>query len=455
MVQASGDRNPTVTEEITLGHAGSDDSGRFLNDLHCLDTERLHWTELSVPDPLPAPRRSHAAAAYEGFLLIHGGDTGPNVIGDLHALHVTSHHGIAAGWMDLTPPVSSTSTPPAPAPATSSGFVRLPRFPAPRAHHAAFVHDGMLFLHGGSDGTHVFSEILLLPLAPLKQLVATSSSGALTGRVAALHNHLARSRSHSQPVSIATTTTPPSSSTAPVLQPRPIRHVTSSFAQPPSPPPDPTHPSTLQRATPPILRDRSASTLSAFSHNQPPPTTLLTPPIPLPATASQSAALVSRHLVWSVHPTPHQPRYLHAACLVGSHLFTFGGLDGSASHVASLTITHLPSLVTSVHPQLALLPPAAAAAAAAKPTTGWCPPRAGHALVHHRTRLFCFGGRAASLTPPAPAADTSSASSKNAENLGTEERGQLVPGMWALELAGKAVLPSIRVAMPWAPQLIV
>ncbi len=47
----------------------------FFNDVHVLDTEKMHWHKIQVPGEQPAPRCSHTSTWNGSKLIIFGGIT--------------------------------------------------------------------------------------------------------------------------------------------------------------------------------------------------------------------------------------------------------------------------------------------------------------------------------------------------------------------------------------------
>ncbi|KAI8848448.1 hypothetical protein BC829DRAFT_215050 [Chytridium lagenaria] len=353
---------------------GCDQNGNLLNDLHCLHTETLHWETLDVPGPhRPLPRHSHAAIAHDNHLLIHGGDAGDSgLLNDMYILPLT-----APQISTSTTPFSSKSDAATPG-HTSAGWVQVAAMPSegeptPRMGHTVTLVGTVMVVFGGigEDGK-VLGDAFAVPLVPLLGLLATKIGNGRSGPVMA-------------------TASTSVSSLAPQISVDLRRRSPSSTGSV----------STTSTVTPrqPFITPTQPRTSSTNNPLRTSPSNFFFPaPSPMPTT-----------LTWTYLPmAPLQPppRYHHATCLVGNHLFIHGGLSGQNEPSVSLALVNLHRLVAK---------DGRADVSGNVETME----RAGHALVHHRSRVFCFGGR-------------------------TGEG--VVEGMWALELAGSAYLPYVPVS---------
>lgn len=82
------------------------------------------WSE-SVP--LPAGRFHHSSVAHRGWIYVTGGLEPRTSVAAVHGTRLGGN-GAPTAWVDLTP------------------------LPAPRSHHASFVHDGALYVVAGLNG---------------------------------------------------------------------------------------------------------------------------------------------------------------------------------------------------------------------------------------------------------------------------------------------------------------
>ncbi|KAJ3096140.1 Acyl-CoA-binding domain-containing protein 5 [Phlyctochytrium planicorne] len=452
----------TMSDGLLYVFGGMDVAGTLLNDLHCLDVINFKWHNLEVPGLyFPPPRKGHVAVAWEQHLIIHGGDVGKQVTNDIHILALLNPSkkspqlcSFPSGWMALE--TSGTS-------------------PPGRAYHAATLVASAIVFQGGSDGTHVFSDTFALDLEPLIESAVTLRRGVQsrigmvgvattpTRMTPAVPLHM--SESYPSPTLSISSAVSASTLVSPKLEMLPPPMLGNSKGT----------------AKSPVLGvQKKPSHLLVPSKTRNTPTPTLSPPSPLPVTIGMEASrewwqgragaglsiatpttayplsslpgslipLLSNPqqlqiLSWTQLPqVALKPTFQHSSCLVGNYIFATGGWsrvvdqlrhdDGIlpptskpslSSSLFSVTITHLDTLETrnmiSHNATASLVPASPSVSVANFEHVPPFPGRASHAMVAHRSRIFCYGGEVVSADASNPG--------RNSE-------------LWVLELAGSAFM---------------
>ena len=66
------------------------DGREYLNDLHALHLDSLHWTRVQATGAVPAPRANHSSAVVGDNLFVFGGWDGQKRLNDVHVLDARS-----------------------------------------------------------------------------------------------------------------------------------------------------------------------------------------------------------------------------------------------------------------------------------------------------------------------------------------------------------------------------
>ena len=92
------------------------------------------WTLSNLARPLSPPRHSHTSVVHNGFLYVVGGDDGDGPLDTAQYAPISPGGQLSGDWADATP------------------------LPDPRAGHASFVHNGHLYVLGGTSASGVYED---------------------------------------------------------------------------------------------------------------------------------------------------------------------------------------------------------------------------------------------------------------------------------------------------------
>eukprot|EP00879_Flechtneria_rotunda_P022424 GHRR01023674.1.p1 GENE.GHRR01023674.1~~GHRR01023674.1.p1 ORF type:complete len:430 (+),score=138.99 GHRR01023674.1:183-1472(+) len=135
---------PSGDKVVVFG--GEDSRRRPLADVHILDLQNLSWSTLEVNSKLqPAARSGHAAALYQGALLVFGGGSLASCFNDIWQLDIDR-----GTWTKVT--------------------VQGPS-PTPRAGHSGALVGDQWYILGGGNNVKGKSAVCLLGLAKVIKTV--------------------------------------------------------------------------------------------------------------------------------------------------------------------------------------------------------------------------------------------------------------------------------------------
>jgi len=118
---------------------GGGDGPQYFSDLFVLDTLTMHWTKPVIAGRAPGPRRAHSACLYGKKIIIFGGGDGNKAINEIYILDSEK-----LAWESFKPKTDVQ--------------------PQSRGYHSAVLHNGIMYVYGGSDGEQCFNDVFALDI---------------------------------------------------------------------------------------------------------------------------------------------------------------------------------------------------------------------------------------------------------------------------------------------------